>query len=145
MSQEEENKAVVRRLIEEFINAGNLGAAEELYAPDYAPLDASVSGGARGPEVAKRLMATYRAAYPDFSMTVEDELAEGDRVATRYVARGTHEGEIAGVAPTGKRFEVSGICIHRVDDGKITESWWQANELGMLRQLGIIPSSFPPG
>ena len=93
MSQEEENKAVVRRLVEEVINAGNLGAADELYAPDYASPDASASGDARGPEVAKRLVAAYRAAYPDFSMTVEDELAEGDKVATRYVARGTHEGE----------------------------------------------------
>lgn len=132
-----ENKAVVRRLIEEVVNAGNLRAAEEIYAPDYAPHEAPVSGKAGGPEAAKRILAAYRAAYPDFSMTVEDELAEGDRVATRYVARGTHLGEIAGVAPTGKRFEVSGICIHRVVDGRIVEGWWQANELGMLRQLGI--------
>ena len=141
----EENKAVVRHLIEEVVNAGNLGAAEELYAPDYAPGDASVSGDARGPEAAKRLVAAYRAAYPDFSMTVEDEVAEGDKVATRYVARGTHEGEISGVAPTGRRFEVSGICIHRVVDGRIVEGWWQANELGVLRQLGLIPDPSPPG
>ncbi len=141
----EENKAVVRRLFEEVINAGDLGAADELYAPDYAPGDDPVFGGARGPEAAKRLVAAYRAAHPDFSMTVEDELAEGDKVATRYTARGPHEGEVGGVAPTGRRFEVSGICIHRVVDGRITESWWQANELGMLRQLGLLPSSFPPG
>ncbi len=138
----EENKAVVRRLIEEVVNAGNLAAADELYAPDYAPGGTS---DVRGPEAAKRLVASYRAAYPDFAMTVEDELAEGDRVATRYVARGTHEGEISGVPPTGRRFEVSGICIHRVVGGKIVEGWWQANELGVLRQLGIIPSPSPPG
>lgn len=141
----EENKAVVRRLIEEVVNTGNLGAAEELYAPDYAPRDAPVSGDARGPEAATPLLAAYRAAYPDFRMTVEDQVAEGDRVATRYVARGTHEGEIMGVPPTHNRFEVSGICIHRVVGGKIVEDWWQANELGVLLQLGIIPSSFLPG
>ena len=128
----EENKAVVR-LVEEVIGAGNPWAAEELYAPDYAPGDEPVFGDARGAEAAKRLVAAYRAAYPDFSMTVEDELAEGDGVATRYTARVTHEGGIPGVAPTGRRFEVSGVCVHRVVDGKITEGWWQANELGMLR------------
>ena len=137
----EENKAVVRRLFEKVINAGNLGAADELYAPDYVLGHDPVFGGARGPEAAKRLVA----AHPNFSMTVEDELAEGDKVATRYTARGMHEGEVGGVAPTGRRFEVSGICIHRVVDGGITEGWWQANELGMLRQLGLLPSSFPPG
>ena len=141
----EENKAMVRRLMEEVVNAGDLQVADEIYAPDYAPGDASVLSDARGPEAARRLVAAYRAAYPDFSMTVEDELAEGDKVATRYVARGTHEGEISGVAPTGRRFEVSGICIHRVVDGRIVEGWWQANELGVLRQLGLIPDPSPPG
>ena len=137
----EENKAVVRRLFEKVINAGNLGAADELYAPHYVLRHDPVFGDARGPEAAKRLVA----AHPNFSITVQDELAEGDRVPTRHTARGRREGEVGGVAPTGRLFEVSGICIHRVVDGGITEGWWQANELGMLRQLGLLPSSFPPG
>ena len=140
----EENKAVVRPLFEEVINAGTSRRPTNS-TPPTTRRAMIPSLGARGPEAAKRLVAAYRAAHPGFSMTVEDELAEGDKVASRYTARGTHGSEVGDVAPTGRGFGVSSICIHRVVGGRVTKGGWQANKLGMLRQLGLLPGSFPPG
>ena len=81
-----------------------------------------------------------RAAFPDLQYTVEDQIAEGDKVVTRYTASGTHRGELMGIAPTGSRVEITGISITRVEDGKIEEIWETHDALGMMRQLGVIPS-----
>jgi predicted ester cyclase len=136
----EENKAVVRREIEELLNyMGNLDAAEEIIAPDYVSHEPT-SGETRGREVAKQFAATYREAFPDLQTTIEDMVAEGDKVVVRFRGRGTHQGETEVFGPpTGKRMEMTGITINRVSDGKIIEAWTNSDALGMMQQLGLIP------
>ena len=135
----EENKATFRRYVEEVGNEGNLDLAEEIFdryvahQPDGSVLE-------RGPEDVKRFMGEFRSAFPDFHSTVEDQIAEGDKVVTRWRMRGTHEGEFRGIAPTGKELDVTGIGIFRFSDGKVVESWDNFDQLGMMQQLGAIPA-----
>lgn len=119
----EENKAVARREIEELYNrGGSLDAAEEIYAPDYLGHESTI-GEIRGVEGAKQYAATMRLAFPDLSCTVEDQVAEGDKVVTRWSAQGTHQGETEDLGPaTGNRMEITGISIERFSDGKVAES-----------------------
>jgi steroid delta-isomerase-like uncharacterized protein len=135
---EQENKAVARREIEEIFARGNLDAAEEIYAPDYVGHEPT-SGDIRGIEGAKQFAATYRQAFPDLQPIVEDQVAEGDKVVTRFSARGTHQGETEEFGPpTGKRMEITGITIERFADGKIVEDWTNFDALGLMRQLGLM-------
>lgn len=136
----EANKALVRREVEEIFSKGNLDAAGEIYAPDYVGHEPTSPEGARGVEGARRFAAAYREAFPDFRVTVEDQFAEGDRVATRFTARGTHEGELEGIAPTGNRVEIAGLAISRIEDGKVAEDWTVFDALGLMQQIGAIPA-----
>jgi steroid delta-isomerase-like uncharacterized protein len=136
----EANKALVRREMEEVFDRGNLDAADELYAPDYVIHDPTSPEDIRGVEGARQFAATYRQAFPDFQATVEDQVAEGDKVATRFTARGTHHGELEGIAPTGNRVEVTGINISRIAGGKIAEEWTNYDALGLMQQIGAVPS-----
>jgi steroid delta-isomerase-like uncharacterized protein len=135
----EENKATFRRYVEEVGNQGNLDLADEIFdryrahQPDGSVLE-------RGPEDVKRFMGEFRNAFPDFHITIEDQISEGDKVVTRWTMRGTHEGEFRGIAPTGKQITVTGIGIFRFSDGKVVESWDNFDQLGMMQQLGAIPS-----
>jgi steroid delta-isomerase-like uncharacterized protein len=135
----EENKAIVRQQEEELFTQGNLDAADEVYAPDYVGHDPSNSEEVRGLEAAKRAASDYRQAFPDLRVTVEDLIAEGDRVAARLRFRGTHLGELDGIAPTGRRVDCTGIVISRIEEGKIAEDWANFDDLGMMQQLGLIP------
>jgi steroid delta-isomerase-like uncharacterized protein len=135
----EENKAIVRQQEEELFTQGNLDAADEVYAPDYVGHDPSNSEEVRGLEAAKRAASDYRQAFPDLRVTVEDLIAEGDRVAARLRFRGTHLGELDGITPTGRRVDCTGIVISRIEEGKIAEDWANFDDLGMMRQLGLIP------
>ena len=135
----EENKAIVRQQEEELFTQGNLDAADEVYAPDFVGHDPSNSEEVRGLEAAKRAASDYRQAFPDLRVTVEDLIAEGDRVAARLRFRGTHLGELDGIAPTGRRVDCTGIVISRIEEGKIAEDWANFDDLGMMRQLGLIP------
>ena len=83
----------------------------------------------------------YRSAFPDTQMTVEDSIAEGDNVVTRCTARGTHQGELLGISPSGNRVEVTGISIDRIEGGKFVESWSNYDTLGMMQQIGAVPSA----
>jgi steroid delta-isomerase-like uncharacterized protein len=136
----EENKATFRRYVEAVGNAGNLDLADDVFdrylahQPDGSVLE-------RGPEDVKRFMGEFRSAFPDFHSTIEDQIAEGDRVVTRWRMRGTHQGEFRGIAPTGKELDITGIGIFRFSDGKVVESWDNFDQLGMMRQLGAIPES----
>jgi steroid delta-isomerase-like uncharacterized protein len=95
----------------------------------------------RGPEDVKRFMGEFREAFPDFHSTIEDQIAEGDKVVTRWTMSGIHQGEFRGIAPTGKQITVTGIGIFRFsDEGKVIESWDNFDQLGMMRQLGVVPS-----
>jgi steroid delta-isomerase-like uncharacterized protein len=135
----EENKAVVRREMEELFNhTGNLDAVEEIIGPDYVSYEPT-SGEVRGIEGAKQFAATYREAFPDLQTTIEDMVAEGDKVVVRFTGRGTHQGETEAFGPaTGKRMEITGITIKRVSDGKIVEAWTNFDALGMMQQLGLV-------
>jgi steroid delta-isomerase-like uncharacterized protein len=134
----EENKATFRRYVEEVGNQGNFDLADEFFdryrahQPDGSVLE-------RGPEDVKRFMGEFRNAFPDFHTTIEDQIAEGDKVVTRWTMRGTHEGEFRGIAPTGNQITVTGIGIFRFSDGKVVESWDNFDQLGMMQQLGAIP------
>ena len=135
----EENKAVVRRQEEEIFTQGNLDAADEIYAPNYVGHDPSNPEDIRGLEAAKQAAADYREAFPDLQVTVEDLIAEGDKVAARVRFSGTHQGELDGIAPTGRRVDCTGIVISRIEGGKIAEDWANFDDLGLMRQLGAIP------
>ena len=137
----EENKALARRVIEEMFNKGNLDVADEVLALDYVDHDPASPEEIRGPGGFKRFVATARSAFPDTHVRIEDQVAEGDLVATRYVYSGTQEGELEGIPPTGNRVEFSGIIIDRFSGGKLAESWDNYDALGVMQQLGVIPSS----
>jgi predicted ester cyclase len=122
----EENKALARRELEEIFTQGNLDAAEEIYAPNYLSHETATavrpaSEDIHGVEADRQIAAARRQAFPDLHITIEDQIAEGDEVATRFRARGTHLGELAGRTPTGKEVEVTGINMCRIEGGKIAE------------------------
>jgi steroid delta-isomerase-like uncharacterized protein len=135
----EENRAIFRRYVEEVGNEGNLDLVDEIFS-NYLSHQPDGSVLERGPEDVKRFMDEFRNAFSDFHTTIEDLIAEGDRVATRWTMRGTHEGEFRGIAPTGKQITVTGIGIFRFSDGKVVESWDNFDQLGMMQQLGVVPS-----
>ena len=135
-----DNKAVVRRSIEEAVNTGNLAVIDEITAPGYVYHEPT-AGDVKGADGLRRMIAMYRTAFPDLQMTIEDQVAEGDVVVTRWTARGTHKGELMGVAPSGKQVVVAGIVIARFANGKIVEEWENYDALGMMRQIGAIPAA----
>ena len=135
----EENKALARREIEEIFSAdGNLDAAEEIYAPNYISHQPAGEGDIRGVEAIKEFAAGIREAFPDTEATIEDQIAEGDKVVTRFTSRGTHQGELWGIPATGRKVEVRSVSTNRMEGGKIVEHWTSADRLGMMQQLGII-------
>jgi steroid delta-isomerase-like uncharacterized protein len=140
----EENKAILRRVNDEVFSQGNLDLVDELFAPDYVLHDPGLPGGElRGTEHFKqRWVSMFRTAYPDLQLSVEDQIAEGDKVVARYTGRGTHQGELMGIPPTGNEVSVGGIIISRVSGGRVEEEWNSFDALGMMQQLGVIP---PPG
>ena len=130
----QENKAIFRRYVEEVTNRGNLELADEIFdryiahQPDGSVLE-------RGPEDVKRFMGEFRSAFPDIHSTIEDQIAEDDKVMTRWRIRGTHEGEFRGIAPTGEEMEINGIGIFRFSpEGKVVESWDSYDQLRIIRQ-----------
>ena len=136
----EENKALIRRIVEELWNQGNLGLADELVAPDYVGHDPTSPDEHRGPEGLKQYVATSRSAFPDWHMRIEEQVAEGDLVATRWTATGTQKGEMAGIPPTGKRVRMPGTSIDRFSEGRLVETWDSYDALGVMQQLGVIPA-----
>ena len=134
----EQNKVLVRRTIEEVYNLGNLAVVDELVASDF--VIHSASDEIHGAEGAKQYVTMLRAAFPDIHITVEDQFAEGDRVATRWTAQATHTGTFQGIPPTGRQARVSAIDIDRIADGKVVECWTRIDELGLLQQLGVLPA-----
>ena len=130
-----------RRIIEEIFGAGNYDLADELVAADAKGHDPALPEVTVGPEGLKQAARGYRNAFPDLKLTVEQVVAEGDYVATRWSARGTHKGELFGIAATGKQSTVTGITIDRWLNGKVVESWTNWDTLGLLQQLGVVPGA----
>ena len=133
-----DNKALVRRFLEDAYSAGKLELLDELLAPSYVDRDAP-PGTPPGRDGIRALMTTFRSAFPDFHFTIEDQIAEGDKVATRYTVRGTHQGALFGIPPTGKQVTVRGISVYRIADGQLHEAWVNYDALGMMQQLGVVP------
>jgi steroid delta-isomerase-like uncharacterized protein len=136
----EENKALIQHFVEEAFNQGNLEAAEEIYAPIFISHDPTTPEGQGTPDDVKQFVNTYRTAFPDGHTTVEGSIAEGDQVAYRWTFRGTHQGGLMGIPPTGKQVTITGITINRLSGGKIEEQWNNFDQLGVLRQLGVAPA-----
>ena len=135
----ESNKALSRRVLDEAFNAGNIDVIDELVSTDFVNHDAALPEPLVGPDAAKATISGYRSAFPDLRITIEEQIADEQGVATRWSAKGTHEGDLMGVAPTGKQATVTGITIDRIVDGRIAESWTNWDTLGMLQQLGVVP------
>ncbi|HLQ29843.1 MAG TPA: ester cyclase [Ktedonobacteraceae bacterium] len=135
----EENKARIRKYIDEAWNKGNVDIIDEMMAPDYARYP-NGPGKPLNREEQKQRIVAYRKAFPDFHLTIEDLVAEGDKVVFRMTGRGTHRGTFMGTPPGGKQMTISIIDIARFADGKIVEHWGNRDDLGMLQQIGAIPS-----
>ena len=135
----EQNKAQVRRVVDEIYNRGDLDVIDEVAASDL--LIHTASGEIRGREGAKQYVTALRTGFPDLHITVEDQIAEGDMVVTRWTARGTHTGVFQGIPPTGRQVRVAGYDIDRIVEGLTAECWTQVDELGMLKQLGVVEAA----
>lgn len=134
----EENKALFRRWYEDVVNDNDYAVVDELLAPDYVahfpgapPVDRN---GHKG------MVEMFAAAFPDWQEHVHDVIAEGDKVVIRVTAGGTHEGEFQGMSPTGKTVTITGIGIARIENGRVAESWWDFDAIGLMQQLGAIPA-----
>ena len=138
----EENKATVRRIYDELWNERRLEVADEVIAEDGVNYDTGLVPRPFGPEEMKGTVRMVTAGLPDNYHRVEEMISEGDKVVARVTLTGTQEGEIMGIPPTGRRIEVTEIHIYRMEDGKAVEYRVGRDDLGAMRQLGVIPDPF---
>jgi steroid delta-isomerase-like uncharacterized protein len=136
MSEHDENKAVVGRLVEEVWNRANYDLVDDLVAEEYV----GHPSGVVGTDAYRKYYLDLRGAFPDLRFTVEDQIAEGDKVVTRWTCGGTHQGPFAGLQPTGRKGSIAGTSTHRLAGGKVVECWTNMDDLGLLQQLGAIPT-----
>ncbi|BAZ47608.1 hypothetical protein NIES4103_02100 [Nostoc sp. NIES-4103] len=136
-----ENKALVARYFNEIMNQGKLDVIEEVIASNVTVRIPTLHEPFRGYEGVKYFVTGLRAAFPDIKFTVERQIAEKDKVACRFTSISTHQGEFQGILPTGNSIKDQGVDIFRIANGKIAEVWVNENALGLLQQLGAIPSS----
>jgi predicted ester cyclase len=133
-----DTKEIVRFLFEEPWK-GNMDVIDEYVAPGYIGHDPSEPEPIRGPQGFRRQIEKYLTAFPDARITIDEQFAAGDRVASRWTGRGTHQGEIQGISPTGKEVTVTGLTFSRLEGDKLVEDWITWDTLGMLVQLGAVP------
>jgi steroid delta-isomerase-like uncharacterized protein len=133
------NAELSRRIFEDVWNRKNLSAVDDIISSDYVHHDAN-SPAATGIDGYKKFVSYYMSAFPDAQFTIHDAFTDGENEVTRWTVTGTHEGELAGIPRTGRRFSVTGISIGRIANGKITESWNSWDALGMMQQLGVVPA-----
>lgn len=134
----EEMKAFVKRHDEDVINRNDLSVLETDISPDYIDHSA-LPGFSPGPGGAKAMLSMIHGAFPDLRATIEDTIAEGDKVVVRKSWTGTHEGDFMGIAPTGKRVKFEGIVIWRIEAGQLAERWASIDRFGLMEQLGVLP------
>jgi steroid delta-isomerase-like uncharacterized protein len=140
MMTPEQNNELARRFFDSAWNKGDYAAMDELTASDA--IDHSpIPGESSGPEKFKEIVSMFRSALPDIHLTIEDEIYTDDKVVHRWTLRGTHENPLMGVPATGNPITFTGTTIIRFADGKIAERWANLDELGLLKQLGVIPAS----
>ena len=137
----EENKALARRAIDEIWSKGNLAVGPDIYSPNFVSHQHSHPdiGDVRGLSALIEFVREFREAFPDFHDTIDDQVAEGNKVVTRFTSTGTHRGTLMGLQPTNKRACWMGIVIDRIEEGKIVEEWVSWDLSGMMQQLGGIP------
>ena len=139
----EENKMAIRRLTDEALNQGNMDVLDHVLADTFTYHDPA-NPGVTSRDDYKQFVTALRTTFPDIHFTIEDEVADGDQLALRWTMRGTHRGDLvmpAGpIPPTGKQVQVSGITLIRFTEGKVVEEWQNADNLGFLQQLGVIPT-----
>jgi predicted ester cyclase len=133
----EQKKAVVRRCWQECFNKRNLAIVDEFVATEYVWHGPSQE--VSGPEGIKQLITVFLTAFPDLQMTFEDQMGEGDKIASRWTVRGTHQGDLFGIPPTGKQVTFTGLVISRMVGNQITEEWEHFDQLGLLQQVGAVP------
>ncbi len=138
----EDNKAMYRRLIEEGFNRGDDAIIDEIMSPDFVEHE-PIPVQASGREGVRQYFAMMRSASPDFHITIENVLGEGDLVAARVTARGTQTGLLMGIPPTGKQVTLEVMDLCRFAGGRMVEHWGVGDNLGMMQQLGVIPASMP--
>ena len=136
----EQNKALIARFVDELFNRGNMDIVGEIFAPDFIEHEQLPPGIPVGREGVKVLTTILRSAFPDFKATIDDILAEGDKVVIRMTWSGTQKGEFMGIPATGRRMSIGVIDIIRIANGKATEHWGQMDAMGMMQQLGAIPA-----
>lgn len=134
-----DNKAAVGRIFDEVWNRGRLDLIDEHFADDYVGHQLSGDEPIRGPEGMKEFVGLLRDAFPDLEQTIDDLVAEGDTVVIRWTARGTHDGSLLGIEPTGRAVTFHGMGMFRLGDGEIVEGWMNPNLFGLFRQLGTTP------
>lgn len=138
MTTSENNKAAIRKFLEEVINQNRMDRANDLVVEDFVELD-PLPGQRQGREGLKEVLAMMRAAFPDIHWTPEEMVAEGDKVVTRFTWTGTHRGDFLGVPATGKSVSVKGVVIDQLEGGKISNSRILMDTLGLMQQLGVLP------
>jgi steroid delta-isomerase-like uncharacterized protein len=135
----EENKALDRRIFEEVWGAYDLDKVEKYFAADYVNHN-EVPGLPPGREGVKAMVNMFASAWSDAKLVIDVQIAEGDKVVTRWSSTATHTGELLGVPATGKQIKVTGITISRFKGGKVVESWGEYDSIGMMQQLGVVPA-----
>ena len=135
----EQNKSIVRRWIEEGWNKRNVKIIDDLYAPNVVQHDPSSPVPVESAEALKQYVRAFMNALPDLHFVIEDLVAEGDKVVWRFSSRGTHQGQLMGIPPTGRTANVTGMVLFRLENSKIVEVWVNIDTLGMLQQMGVIP------
>jgi steroid delta-isomerase-like uncharacterized protein len=136
----EQNKSIVQRWVEGGWNHGNLALVDELYAADYMLHDPSTPDFPGGQAAFKQFVTTLQTAFPNLQVTVEDMLAEGNKVAWRWTIIGTHTGDLMGIPPTGKPIKITGIVVSHFVNGKWAEDYVNWDTLGMMQQIGVVPA-----
>jgi steroid delta-isomerase-like uncharacterized protein len=136
----EQNKALARQLVEEVLNRGNISLADEILAPNFVEHEELPPEIPPGREAPKMMFTMLRSAFPDFKATIDDIVAEGDKVVIRQTWTGTHKGEFMGIPPTGKSISINVIDIIRIAEGQFVEHWGVMDQMAMMQQLGVIPT-----
>lgn len=138
----EQNKVTARRWFSEIISQGKLAVADEIFAADHVIHDphAAPGGWPNGPEGLKMVATIFGGGFSGWNITIEDQIAEGDKVATRWAASATNTGPLMGMPPTGKLVKVTGVNVTRFANGRIAESWFNFDMLTLLQQIGAIPA-----
>jgi len=137
----EDNQALVRRYIEVGWSRGDMGVVRDSVAPGYHRHQPGMPFPVQTGAALEELVGMYRTGLPDLEVIIDRIVAEGDLVATQVTARGTHDGELAGIAPTGKHVEFTASDIFSLADGRIVESWHNVDDFGLLQQLGVMPAA----